>query len=349
MSETLLEVEDLHVHFQTDDGLVQAVRGVSFGLERGETLGVVGESGSGKSVTNLAVMGLIPKPPGRIAGGRILYRGDDLLRKKPAEMAKIRGNRIAMIFQDPMTALNPFLTIEEQLTEVTRLHLGHSMREAREHAVEMLDRVGIPAAAKRIMDYPHQFSGGMRQRAMIAMALLCKPEILIADEPTTALDVTIQAQILDLLKQLQEEEGTAIILISHDLGVVASLCRRVLVMYAGKVVERSSSDALFAGPRHPYTLGLLRSLPRWDASRSDRLTAIPGQPPHMTDLPNGCSFHPRCWFVQPRCREAEPPLEATGFGGDAACFINVDDAQNLDGGDNLDDGAPSTAQRETQP
>jgi oligopeptide transport system ATP-binding protein len=327
MTDPLLQVDDLQVQFRTDDGVVQAVRGVSFDLCAGETLGIVGESGSGKSVTNLAVMGLIPQPPGRITGGRIAYRGQDLLKLPRRDLCRLRGNRIAMIFQDPMTALNPFLTIAEQLTEVTQLHLGHTHRQALAHSVEMLQRVGIPAASKRIQDYPHQFSGGMRQRVMIAMALLCKPEILIADEPTTALDVTIQAQILDLLRELQREEGTAIILISHDMGVVASLCARVLVMYGGKVVEQAESDTVFANPRHPYTLGLLHSIPRWDGLQDERLAAIPGQPPDLAHVPDGCSFHPRCSFVVERCRRECPVLEETGFGGKAACFANVDSPQ----------------------
>ncbi|MCO6458479.1 MAG: ABC transporter ATP-binding protein [Pirellulaceae bacterium] len=324
MAEPLLSVENLQVQFRTDDGLVEAVRDVSFQLAAGQTLGIVGESGSGKSVTNLAVMGLVPQPPGRIVGGQVRYRGRDLLRLSQRELSRIRGNRIAMIFQDPMTALNPFLTVAEQMTEVTERHLGHSYRQALARSVELLERVGIPAAAERIHDYPHQFSGGMRQRVMIAMALLCQPEILIADEPTTALDVTIQAQILELLKQLQREEGTAIILISHDLGVVASLCQSVLVMYGGKVVERAESETLFANPRHPYTLGLLRSIPRWDGRSEQRLMAIPGQPPNLARLPSGCSFHPRCPYVLERCRRECPPLEPSGHGGDKACFVDVD-------------------------
>ena len=246
MSKPLLQVENLGVCFHTDNGTVNAVNGVSFQLEAGETLGIVGESGSGKSVTNLAIMGLIPSPPGEITSGEVRFRGDDLLTMNSHQIREIRGNKIAMIFQDPMTALNPFLTVEEQLTEVTQLHLGHSRREARAHAIEMLEKVGIPAASRRIDEYPHQFSGGMRQRVMIAMALSCKPDILIADEPTTALDVTIQAQILELMSELQQQEGTAIIFITHDLGVVANTCHRVMVMYAGKPVEKATTREIFA-------------------------------------------------------------------------------------------------------
>jgi oligopeptide transport system ATP-binding protein len=293
VSDPLLQVETLSVQFKTDDGVVQAVNSLSYDLFPGETLGIVGESGSGKSVSSLAILGLIPSPPGRITGGRAVFEGRDLLQLNQRELSTIRGNRIAMIFQDPMTSLNPFLTVADQLTEVTRLHLRHSSAEALAHAIEMLERVGIPAAGRRVFDYPHQFSGGMRQRVMIAMALSCKPKVLIADEPTTALDVTIQAQILELMKELQRTEGTAIILITHDLGIVAGTCRRVNVMYAGRFVEEAMVDDLFASPRHPYTRGLLQSIPRPDAA-SDRLTPIEGQPPDLARLPSGCTFHPRC-------------------------------------------------------
>jgi oligopeptide transport system ATP-binding protein len=323
MSDTLLQVDDLHVQFKTDEGLVRAVDGVSFAISAGQTLGIVGESGSGKTVTNLAILGLVGKPAGRVTGGRVVFQGKDLLSSSSKELRRIRGHRIAMIFQDPMTALNPFLTVEEQLTEVTRLHLGHSRPQAIDRAVEMLERVGIPNAAKRIFDYPHQFSGGMRQRVMIAMALSCKPDILIADEPTTALDVTIQAQILELMQELQREEGTAIILITHDLGVVAHICHRVLVMYAGKIVERADVQSLFADPRHPYTIGLLQSIPRWDEQESTLLKAIDGQPPHLADLPPGCAFAPRCPFVLDKCRQQVPPLVDGPRGGQHACFVDV--------------------------
>ncbi|MGI8980328.1 MAG: ABC transporter ATP-binding protein [Pirellulaceae bacterium] len=319
----LLQVQDLHVHFKTDDGLVRAVNGVSFDLQPGETLGIVGESGSGKSVTCLAVMGLVPRPPGIVAGGKAIYEGQDLLTLEQRGLAKVRGRKVAMIFQDPMTALNPFLTIEEQLTEVTRLHLGHSRQQARKHAIGMLEKVGIPAPDRRIDDYPHQFSGGMRQRVMIAMALSCRPDVLIADEPTTALDVTIQAQMLELIKELQKTHGTAVILITHALGVVASVCDRVLVMYAGKIVEEADVNGLFAQPRHPYTLGLLKSIPRWDADHTGPLATIPGQPPDMLRPPGGCPFNPRCPFVMDKCKIEEPQLTPADHGGRKACFADL--------------------------
>jgi oligopeptide transport system ATP-binding protein len=324
MPDRLLEVEDLKVEFHTDEGVVRAVDGVSFSIEPGETLGIVGESGSGKSVTNLAILGLIPQPPGRIASGRALFRGQDLLGMRPDELRRIRGHRIAMIFQDPMTSLNPFLTIEEQLTETTRLHLGHTRRQARDHAIQMLEQVGIPAASRRISEYPHQFSGGMRQRVMIAMALSCGPDLLIADEPTTALDVTIQAQILELIKSLQARYGTAVVLITHDLGVIANVCHRVNVMYAGRIVEEAGIDDIFHRPLHPYTLGLLESIPRVDAERVSALKPIKGQPPDLARLPRGCSFQPRCRFRIERCGLEEPPLFPAPEGaGRFACFVDV--------------------------
>jgi len=330
MTDTLLEVEDLRVEFRTDEGTVQAVNGVSFSLRPGETLGLVGESGSGKSVTSLAIMGLVAPPAGRITSGRIFYRLQDLLLLPSPEMQRIRGRRIAMIFQDPLTALNPFLTVGEQLTEMTRIHLRFNADQARKQALEMLERVGIAAPERRIDQYPHEFSGGMRQRVMIAMALSCQPDVLIADEPTTALDVTIQAQMLELFQQLQRELGMAILLITHDLGVVAQVCHRVAVMYGGRIVETAGVDALFARPQHPYTLGLLDSLPRWDGHASHMLKAIEGQPPNMADPPTGCTFHPRCPFVIERCRRDVPPLEsrqpvdATSLAdGQKACFVDV--------------------------
>jgi len=322
MSEPLLKVEDLKVEFKTDDGLVKAVDGVSFSIWPGETVGIVGESGSGKTVTNLAVMGLVPQPPGRVVSGRALYRGKDLLTMDQLGLAAIRGHRIAMIFQDPMTSLNPFLTIARQMTEVTTLHLGHTEKEALQHAVGMLDRVGIPSPAERIFDYPHQLSGGMRQRVMIAMALSCDPDLLIADEPTTALDVTIQAQILELMKRLQRDRQTAIILITHDLGVIANACSRVGVMYAGRFVEEAEADELFRRPRHPYTLGLVESIPRLDEPKGAQLTAIEGQPPDLAHLPPGCPFRPRCARAVDRCAREAPSLEGAS-GHRAACFNPV--------------------------
>jgi len=330
MPDTLLEVEDLSVEFRTDEGTVQAVNGVSFGLRAGETLGLVGESGSGKSVTSLAIMGLVAPPAGRITRGQIFYRLQDLLLLPRADMQRIRGRRIAMVFQDPLTSLNPFLTVGEQLTEMTRIHLRLGAEQARTHAIEMLERVGIPGPERRIDQYPHEFSGGMRQRVMIAMALSCQPEVLIADEPTTALDVTIQAQMLELFQELQRELGMAILLITHDLGVVAQVCHRVAVMYGGRIVETASADALFARPQHPYTLGLLDSIPRWDGRTSQMLKAIEGQPPNMADPPTGCTFHPRCPYKLERCQRDMPPLEprlpvdeSTPADGQKACFVEV--------------------------
>ena len=323
MANPLLQVEDLQVQFKTDDGIVRAVDRISFSVEPGETLGIVGESGSGKSVTSLAIMGLIPQPPGKILGGHAIFDGQDLLALKQRQLSRIRGNRIAMIFQDPMTSLNPFLTVAQQLTEVTRLHLRHTREQALHHAIEMLDRVGIPGPERRIFDYPHQFSGGMRQRVMIAMALACKPSLLIADEPTTALDVTIQAQILELMKQLQAEEGTAIILITHDLGVVANICRRVNVMYAGRFVEEAAVDDLFARPEHPYTIGLLNSIPRLDVAH-ERLSPITGQPPDMTRLPSGCAFRPRCPWAVEYCAQVVPPLYPAVHSGRHACHVSAE-------------------------
>ena len=332
MTQPLLQVRDLQVQFNTENGIVRAVNGISFDLAAGETLGIVGESGSGKSVANLALLGLIPQPPGEIVGGRAELRGQDLLTKSHRELTAIRGNDIAMIFQDPMTALNPFLTIADQLTEATRLHLGLSPKDALDHAIEMLQRVGIPAAKQRVFEYPHQFSGGMRQRVMIAMALSCQPDVLIADEPTTALDVTIQAQILDLMKDLQQKDGTAIILITHDLGVVASACHRVLVMYGGRIVEQADVDSLFSRPQHPYTHGLLRSAPRWDDTRQQELVAIEGQPPDMAQLPAGCAFEPRCPHRLDRCQNELPallPVAGQDSSEDcaAACFVDMSTAK----------------------
>lgn len=307
--QALLQVADLKVSFKTDEGQVQAVRGISFDVREGETVAIVGESGSGKSVTNLAMMGLIPQPPGRVDSGTALFQGRDLLKMNDRELQTIRGRHVSMIFQDPMTALNPLMTIEQQMTEMTRLHLSLTRKEASARAVAMLGLVGITSPEQRLRDYPHQFSGGMRQRVMIAMALSCEPELLIADEPTTALDVTIQAQIMDLLADLQERKGTAIVLITHDLGVVAGVADRVMVMYAGRIVEKANVKELFASPKHPYTLGLLGSLPRFDTDRHEKLLAIPGGPPDMSEPILGCSFSPRCDFAEAVCQRNDPALE----------------------------------------
>jgi oligopeptide transport system ATP-binding protein len=303
----LLEVSDLRTYFHTDDGLLKAVDGISFALKRGETLGIVGESGSGKSVTNLSLIKLVPSPPGEIVSGKVVFGGQDILKLSDAEVRKIRGRRIAMIFQDPMTSLNPFLKISRQLMEMTQLHLGYSKSQAYEHAIKMLETVGIPDARRRVDDYPHQFSGGMRQRVMIAMALSCKPELLIADEPSTALDVTIQAQILELIKKLKEETGTSVILITHDLGVVAGMTDHVIVMYAGKLFEQAPTRELFAMQGNPYTKGLLRSVPD-PSSQQGRLYQIPGQPPDVAHLPPGCPFSPRCERAEEICTREFPPL-----------------------------------------
>ncbi len=319
----LLEVRDLQTHFHTQDGVVKAVDGVSFHVARGETLGIVGESGCGKSVTSLSIMRLIPTPPGKIAGGQILFDGEDLLQMNEAQMRKIRGNRIAMIFQDPMTSLNPVLTVGRQITESIELHLNLSKKEAQNRAGELLDMVGIPSAAKRLDNYPHQFSGGMRQRVMIAMALSCNPELLIADEPTTALDVTIQAQILELINRLKQELDTAVMMITHDLGVVAGMTDRVTVMYAGKVVEEGSTREIFDNPRMPYTIGLLRSIPRLDEDRGRKLNPIRGLPPNLIDLPQLCPFSPRCDYVKDACLSQQPPLRTVGSDHRAACLFDI--------------------------
>jgi oligopeptide transport system ATP-binding protein len=303
----LLEVKDLRTYFNTEDGEVKAVDGVSFQLKRGETLGIVGESGSGKSVTNLSIIRLIPQPPGRIVSGEIVFSGSDILQLNESEIRAIRGRRIAMIFQDPMTSLNPFMKISQQLMEITQLHLGHTKQQAYEHAIKMLETVGIPEARARAHSYPHEFSGGMRQRVMIAMALSCEPELLIADEPTTALDVTVQAQILELIRKLKHATGTSVILITHDLGVVAGMTDHLIVMYAGKVFEQGPTRELFARPGNPYTRGLLRSVPDPTDERGE-LYQIPGQPPDVAHLPAGCAFAPRCDRAEEICRREEPRL-----------------------------------------
>ncbi|MFA5698738.1 MAG: ABC transporter ATP-binding protein [Sphaerochaeta sp.] len=321
--EVVLDVRDLQTYFKTDAGIVKAVDGVSFTLRKGQTLGIVGESGSGKSVTNLSIMRLIPSPPGKVVGGQALFEGEDILALDEKEMRKIRGNKISMIFQDPMTSLNPFLRISTQMIETIRLHnKGLTRKEALERSIEMLRLVGIPSAEKRVTNYPHQFSGGMRQRVMIAMALSCNAEILIADEPTTALDVTIQAQILELINKLSEQMGTSVILITHDLGVVAGMCDEVCVMYAGKIVEKAETEKLYAFPAHPYTEGLIRSVPRMNTTKKgERLYSIEGQPPNVIDLPPCCPFHPRCPKVMDVCRVAYPPITDLGGGHEVACWL----------------------------
>ena len=325
MEQQLIDIRNLQTQFFTDDGLARAVDGVSYSLERGETVGVVGESGCGKSVTALSVLRLIPNPPGRIVGGEILFEGNNLLDLSAAEMRRIRGNDISMIFQEPMTSLNPVFTIGNQISEAVKLHQGLSRKEALDKAIEMLTLVGIPEPTQRVHEYPHQLSGGMRQRAMIAMALSCNPKVLIADEPTTALDVTIEAQILDLMRTLQSELGTAIIMITHDLGVVAEMARKVVVMYAGKVVEQAPVEDLFANPNHPYTQGLLRSLPRVDKDAKGekvRLQEIPGIVPSLLNLPTGCNFTSRCPKAIAVCEEKEPPLQEVGPNHLSACWLN---------------------------
>jgi peptide/nickel transport system ATP-binding protein len=318
-SPMLLEVKGLRTHFATERGEVRAVDGVDLSLERGRTLGIVGESGCGKSVTALSIMGLVPQPPGRIAGGEVLLEGEDLLKAAPQRLRDLRGDRISMIFQEPMTSLNPAFQVGDQIAEAIRRHKGVSKGGAEKQAVEMLRKVRIPSPEARAQEYPHQLSGGMRQRVMIAMALACNPRLLIADEPTTALDVTIQAQILELMRALREELGTAIILITHDLGVVAELADDVVVMYAGRVIERCAVPKLFAEPQHPYTVGLLGSIPRLDAEQ-ERLSAIEGFVPDPTAMPQGCPFHPRCPFSIERCRREEPPLMKIQSGHEAACW-----------------------------
>ena len=319
----LLEVRELRTHLRTQEGLVRAVDGVSFAVAPGRTLGIVGESGCGKSVTALTILGLVPRPPAESITGEVWFDGRDLLRLEARALQDLRGDRIAMVFQEPMTSLNPAYTVGEQIIEAILRHDPIGRSAARARAIELISRVGIPAPERRVDDHPHRLSGGMRQRAMIAMALACRPQLLIADEPTTALDVTIQAQILDPLRDLRRDLGMALILITHDLGVVAELCDEVIVMYGGKIVERAAVDALFATPQHPYTIGLLGSLPgaaSTNGATAHHLAAIEGMPPNPIALPAGCRFHPRCPFVEPRCRAEEPPLVEILPGMHAACW-----------------------------
>ena len=322
----ILSVEELTVRFSTREGVGTAVDGVSFSLGENETLGLVGESGCGKTVTALSILRLVQEPPGEIASGRIMFEGDNLLSMPPEELRHIRGNRIAMIFQEPMTALNPVFTVGDQIGEVYQLHRNATKKQARENAIDMLGQVGIPDPEKRVDDYPHQLSGGMRQRAMIAMALACNPSVLIADEPTTALDVTVQAQILDLMEELKNKFKMSIILITHDLGVVAQHVQRVAVMYAGKIVESGPVEKIFEKPGHPYTLGLMASIPGLAGKHAEKLNEIPGIVPALHESVPGCSFHPRCPFVMDVCREKEPPFHDLKGGHSSACHLH---AQNI--------------------
>jgi len=328
LAEKLVDIIDLKTYFHTEDGVVRAIDGISFHINKGETLGVVGESGCGKSVTSLSIMRLIPDPPGKIVEGQILFEGEDLLKKSEAAMRKIRGNDISMIFQEPMTSLNPVYTVGSQISEAIELHQGLDRKAALEKAVEMLRLVGIPLPERRIREYPHQMSGGMRQRVMIAMALSCNPKLLIADEPTTALDVTIQAQILELMKGLKEELNTSIMLITHDLGVIAEMAERVVVMYSGKIVEEADVVSLFRQPLHPYTEGLLNSIPRIDAKK-ERLHVIEGTVPNPLNMPSGCRFHPRCPYVEDICRAQEPELIQVDVGRYVSCWMRQDDVKGV--------------------
>ena len=323
MSSPVLEVRNLKTQFHTSEGVIHAVDGIDLAVRPGTVLGIVGESGSGKTVTALTVMRLIPQPPGRIVSGEVLFDGADLLTLTEREMQKIRGKRIAMIFQEPMTSLNPVFTVGNQISEMLRRHLKMSRRDARDRTIELLELVGIPSADRRVKEYPHQLSGGMRQRVMIAMAISCSPQIIFADEPTTALDVTIQAQILVLLEELRERLGMAMVLISHDLGVIAQMAHEVAIMYAGRIVERTGTEELFAHPLHPYTRGLLESLPRFDkdGGRPERLRAIPGTVPKLSELPTGCTFTPRCGVAIPHCAQEEPPLKEIRPGHWVRCWV----------------------------
>ena len=320
MARRLLEVNNLTTHFFTSDGVVKAVDGINYHLDEGEILGIVGESGCGKSVSALSLMRLVADPPGKIVDGEVTFEDKDLLQLGDAEMRSIRGNRMAMVFQEPMTSLNPVLTIGRQITETLELHQNMTRAQARERAAELIRMVGIPDAASRLKDYPHQFSGGMRQRVMIAMALSCNPKLIIADEPTTALDVTIQAQILELMRELAQQFGTALIIITHNLGVVARYAHRVVVMYAGKIIETGSAEEIYRNPRHPYTLGLLNSVPRLDEAVKASLDPIEGLPPDLVDLPVGCSFQPRCPYAYERCTQETPYLMDHSDAHTTACW-----------------------------
>src|SRR5579859_8033210 len=329
MAQTLLQVEDLHTQFFTSRGVVKAVDGVTFHIDAGETLGVVGESGCGKTISALSILRLVPDP-GRIVSGRILFRGQDVTKMDAEAIREFRGNDVAMIFQDPMTSLNPVTKIGRQIEEAMTAHERFTPQLARTRVVELLTRVRVPSAQNRVKDFPHQFSGGMRQRAMIAMGLANEPALLIADEPTTALDVTVQAQIIQLMKQLNRELGTAMMLITHNMALVASLCQRVVVMYAGRIVEEAPVDQIFTSPQHPYTWSLLRSVPRVDQARKDRLVSIRGLPPDLSNPPPGCKFHPRCPFVIDRCKVEEPPLGEVGVSQIARCWVLMRNVKDED-------------------
>ena len=342
MAEPILQVRNLRTDFFTGDGVVHAVRDVSFDLMPGETLGIVGESGCGKSVTALSILGLI-QPPGKIVDGQVLLRGQDLLKLSPAEMREVRGKDVAMIFQDPLSSLNPVLKVGFQIEEAMLAHNKEARSGIHQRAIDLLKQVSIPSAENRLKDYPHQFSGGMRQRAMIAMGLSNEPSVLIADEPTTALDVTVQAQILELLRDLNRELGTSIMLITHNLGVIAGLCTRVVVMYAGQVVEEGPVEQIFERPQHPYTWSLLRAVPRIDSNRHERLQSIEGLPPDLIQPPPGCSFHPRCPFRVEKCFEDDPPLTGVGQRQRAACWVTMDRAYDEMGAADMKDIRPGAA------
>ena len=319
---TLLEVRNLRTYFYTREGVVKAVDGISYDLEQGEILGLVGESGCGKSVSALSILRLIQSPPGKVVDGEVIFDGNNILKMSAKELQQVRGAQISMVFQEPMTSLNPVLSVERQLTESLQLHLGMSRGEARNESIRRLEEVGIPDAGRRIKQYPHQFSGGMRQRVMIAIALSCNPKLIIADEPTTALDVTIQAQILEILRTLTSQQGVALIIITHNLGVVARYTDRVNIMYAGKIIERGKAEEIYTSPKHPYTLGLLQSVPRLDEPRKEKLDPIEGQPPDLLNVPEGCSFRARCRYAIEKCVNEEPPLMSVADGHVSACWVS---------------------------
>ena len=322
-ADVVLDVKELQTHFYTDEGVVKAVDRLTYQVRKGEFVALVGESGCGKSVSAMSVLRLVPYPPGVIAGGQVLFKGEDLLRVSEERIREIRGNRIGMVFQEPTTSLNPVVTIGRQLSESLKLHRGLGKRQARDESIRLLDLVGIPDSSKRITDYPYQFSGGMQQRIMIAMALSCNPELLIADEPTTSLDVTVQAQILEIIARLRDEFDTAVVIITHNLGLVARYVDRVNVMYAGKLVEAGPTNLVFSEPKHPYTIGLLSSVPRLDSLRNVAPSVIPGLPPNLADLPPGCSFAPRCKYASEECFDRPPPLETVSAGHERACFYDA--------------------------